>query len=194
MRSFVETATSRAPRLIPVLRARVTGVRGSETNLESYARRPRPRLARAASTSITYRDHLEPNETLVDGPFWAGQAPLPADATELEVSIEKEHPRARPDQRRRHHALRRPRPHHPRPRDQHPRSRMGGRAERRLHVRLPPGPARARAAHLHRHPAGARGHRPRARRSSAISSRSIPTCRRSTCARCWPRSRASSTT
>jgi putative ABC transport system permease protein len=86
VRSFVRSATSREPRLIPVLRARVTGIRGSETNLESYADVRGRSLGR--EYVITYRNHLEPNEKLVDGSFWAGQAPLPADATELEVTVE----------------------------------------------------------------------------------------------------------
>ena len=47
--------------LIPVLRARVTGVSGRETNLESFEDvRARGSLAR--EYTITYRDHLEANE------------------------------------------------------------------------------------------------------------------------------------
>jgi putative ABC transport system permease protein len=38
---------------------------------------------------ITYRDHLEPNERVIDGEFWAGKPPQPVDAQELEVSIER---------------------------------------------------------------------------------------------------------
>jgi putative ABC transport system permease protein len=88
VREFFKTAGFTEPRLIPVLRARVTGVRGSEVNLESYADvRGRGGLGR--EYVITYRDHLEPNETLLDGQFWTGQPALPADAKELEVSIEK---------------------------------------------------------------------------------------------------------
>ena len=76
------------PRMIPVLRARVTGVRGAEVNLDDVqAVRERGSLAR--EYTITYRDHLESNETVIDGAFWAGQGPMPADATELEVSIER---------------------------------------------------------------------------------------------------------
>ena len=56
-------------RLIPVLRARVTGVSGRETRLESFDDvRARGSLAR--EYTVTYRDHLEPNETIVDGAFW----------------------------------------------------------------------------------------------------------------------------
>jgi putative ABC transport system permease protein len=88
VRQFVRERTGDDPRLIPVLRARVVGVQGREVNLESYSDvRGRGSLGR--EYVITYRDHLEPNETLVEGRFWAGQPPLPADATELEVSIEE---------------------------------------------------------------------------------------------------------
>jgi putative ABC transport system permease protein len=67
--------------LIPVLRARVTGVAGRDTSLETYEDvRERGSLAR--EYTVTYRDRLEPNETIVDGAFWTGPS---ADA---EVSIE----------------------------------------------------------------------------------------------------------
>jgi putative ABC transport system permease protein len=70
--------------LIPVLRARVTGVRGSDVNLERYEDvRGRGSLAR--EYVITYRGRLEPNETVVQGTFWTQAAP-PA---EPEVSIEQ---------------------------------------------------------------------------------------------------------
>ena len=86
VREFVKRAQAGEPRLIPVLRARVTAVRGSETNLESYADvRGRGGLGR--EYVITYRNHLEPNETLLEGEFWTGKPPLPQDAAELEVSI-----------------------------------------------------------------------------------------------------------
>ena len=69
-------------RLIPVLRARVTGVSGRETQLESFEDvRARGSLAR--EYTVTYRDHLESNETIVDGAFWTGPSP------EAEVSIER---------------------------------------------------------------------------------------------------------
>jgi putative ABC transport system permease protein len=79
---------SAAPRLIPVLRARVTGVRGAEVNLENY-QDVRGRGSLGREYTITYRDHLEENETLIQGQFWTGQGPLPADAVELQVSIER---------------------------------------------------------------------------------------------------------
>jgi putative ABC transport system permease protein len=88
VRRFVQARTGSEPRLIPVLRARVTAVRGRDVNLESVSDvRRRGGLGR--EFVITYRDHLEPNETLKAGTFWSGQPPLPADAKELEVSIEK---------------------------------------------------------------------------------------------------------
>jgi putative ABC transport system permease protein len=88
VRAFLKARAISEPRLIPVLRARVTGVRGREVNLESFADvRGRGSLAR--EYVITYRSHLEPNETLVDGTFWTGQPPQPADAQELQVTIER---------------------------------------------------------------------------------------------------------
>ena len=76
------------PRLIPVLRARVTAVKGSEVNLENY-QDVRGRGSLAREYTITYRDHLEANESLIKGAFWSGQGPLPMNAEELEVSIER---------------------------------------------------------------------------------------------------------
>jgi putative ABC transport system permease protein len=73
-----------APRLVPVLRARVTGVRGREVNLENYSDvRGRGSLAR--EYTITYRSHLESNERVTQGTFWSG-ALAPRSA---EVSIEE---------------------------------------------------------------------------------------------------------
>jgi putative ABC transport system permease protein len=73
--------------LLPVMRARVTGVKGRETNLESFEQvRQRGSLGR--EYTITYRDHLQPNETVVDGTFWSGQPALDPGAP-AEVSIEK---------------------------------------------------------------------------------------------------------
>ena len=75
-------------RLVPVLRARVTAVRGREVNLENFSDvRGRGSLAR--EYTITYRDNLESNERIVDGKFWNGAGPLPADAPLSEVSVEE---------------------------------------------------------------------------------------------------------
>jgi putative ABC transport system permease protein len=88
VRTLIQERANVEPRLIPVLRARVTAVRGREVNLESFSDvRGRGSLGR--EYVITYRNHLEPNETLIEGEFWTGQPPLPADAQELEVSIEE---------------------------------------------------------------------------------------------------------
>jgi putative ABC transport system permease protein len=71
------------PRLLPVLRARVTGVQGREISLDSYEDvRGRGSLAR--EYTITYRPTLERNESIIAGEFW--------DATPSasgEVSIEE---------------------------------------------------------------------------------------------------------
>jgi putative ABC transport system permease protein len=73
-------------RVVPTLRARVTGVRGRELNLEGYADvRGRGSLGR--EYTVTYRPGVEENERIVDGAFWDG--PLPAGSSELEVSIEE---------------------------------------------------------------------------------------------------------
>ena len=86
VRSFLEARKapdSGPPRLIPVLRARVTGVR-SGTDSEFRDMRNRGR-----EYTITYRDHLEPNESVISGAFWPPNAPLPENAPEVEVSIEE---------------------------------------------------------------------------------------------------------
>ena len=79
-----ENGTEGAPKLIPVLRARIVGVRGRDVNLESYENvREQGGLSR--EYTITYRPSLEANEKLVEGTWWdahpAGDQP--------EVSIEE---------------------------------------------------------------------------------------------------------
>ena len=74
-----------AARLVPVLRARVTAVRGREMNLENFSDvRGRGSLAR--EYVITYRDHLEANEHIVQGAFWT---PSQAAQQPLQVSVEE---------------------------------------------------------------------------------------------------------
>jgi putative ABC transport system permease protein len=68
-----------APKLIPVLRARVVGVQGREVNLESYEDvRGRGSLSR--EYTVTYRPALEANESVIQGKWWtdpvAGGEPL----------------------------------------------------------------------------------------------------------------------
>jgi putative ABC transport system permease protein len=70
--------------LIPVLRARVVGVSGQETSLdgpEAIREQSRP-LSR--EFTLTYRDHLEPNERVTEGAFWSSAS------TEPEVSVERQ--------------------------------------------------------------------------------------------------------
>jgi putative ABC transport system permease protein len=84
MRQFLADAANGAgtSRLIPVLRARITGVSGRVTTLDSFEDvRARGSLAR--EYTVTYRDHLEANEHVVDGRFWNGPS------SEPEVSVEK---------------------------------------------------------------------------------------------------------
>jgi putative ABC transport system permease protein len=74
-------------RLVPVLRARVTAVRGREVNLENFSDvRGRGSLAR--EYVITYRDHLEPNEHLTQGTFWSADV-NGGTAARPEVSVEE---------------------------------------------------------------------------------------------------------
>jgi putative ABC transport system permease protein len=73
-------------RLVPTLRARVTGVRGREVNLEGYADvRGRGSLGR--EYTVTYRPTLAQNEQLLAGQFWPADASAAAGAEE--VSIEE---------------------------------------------------------------------------------------------------------
>jgi putative ABC transport system permease protein len=108
VRAFLDArkaASAGPPRLIPVMRARVTGVRGKASNLESFEDVRRQGLGR--EFTVTYRDNLEANEKVVDGAFWApsttsspssGQAAAPAQNAPAEVSIEKgQHERSRID-------------------------------------------------------------------------------------------------
>lgn len=80
---LLEARLHHAPRLLPVLRARVTQVRGKAVTLEGVEDvRGRGSLAR--EYTITYRSALEPNETVTDGRFWP-----PTPSMTPEVSIEQ---------------------------------------------------------------------------------------------------------
>ncbi len=84
--SFLKTAGSdSAPRLLPVLRARVVGVEGRDVNLGSVEA-VRERGAMSREFTVTWRDRLAANETVVEGRLWNRRAG-PGD--ELEVSIER---------------------------------------------------------------------------------------------------------
>lgn len=74
------------PRMVPVLRARVTAVRGREVNLENFSDvRGRGSLAR--EYTITYRNTLEPNENVVAGRFWTAADTAAGSEVSIEESI-----------------------------------------------------------------------------------------------------------
>jgi putative ABC transport system permease protein len=71
VRALVNGHTGQTPLLIPVLRARVTQVRGKQTTLETVdAIRGQGSLAR--EYTITYRPALSSNERVIAGRFWDG--------------------------------------------------------------------------------------------------------------------------
>ena len=70
--------------LIPVLRARVVGVSGREMNLTGPQEIRERGVSLGREFTLTYRDHLEPNERVIEGAFWNSPS---ADA---EVSVERE--------------------------------------------------------------------------------------------------------
>ncbi len=74
-------------RLMPVLRARITAVRGREMNLATPGDvRGQGSLAR--EYTVTYRENLEANEEVIDGAFWKrGDAPAAAAEVSIEQSI-----------------------------------------------------------------------------------------------------------
>ncbi|HWK10296.1 MAG TPA: FtsX-like permease family protein [Vicinamibacterales bacterium] len=86
VRAFLEArkaADAGPARLIPVLRARVTGVRAAGAADFRDVRN------QGREYTITYRDHLEPNEKVLNGTFWPARSPLPENTPLLEVSIEE---------------------------------------------------------------------------------------------------------
>ena len=70
--------------LIPVLRARVVGVSGREMTLEGADEVRQRGVSLGREFTLTYRDHLEANERVIQGAFWSSAAPEP------EVSVERE--------------------------------------------------------------------------------------------------------
>ncbi len=80
--AFLRSHAGASPRIIPVLRARVTRVRGRAVTLESIEDvRGRGSLAR--EYTVTYRPALERNEHVTKGRFWPASP-----SAEPEVSIE----------------------------------------------------------------------------------------------------------
>jgi putative ABC transport system permease protein len=72
--------------LIPVLRARVAGVKGREVNLETVDDvRGRGSLGR--EYVVTYRHHLEENERVAEGRFWTDATPPASPEVSIEASI-----------------------------------------------------------------------------------------------------------
>ena len=72
------------PKTIPVLRARVVGVKGRDLTLENYEQ-VRGRSGLSREFTITYRPGLEANEQVIAGEWWNEGAP----ASGPEVSIEE---------------------------------------------------------------------------------------------------------
>jgi putative ABC transport system permease protein len=70
--------------LIPVLRARVVGVSGREQNLSGADEVREKGVSLGREFTLTYRDHLEPNEKVIEGAFWNSPS------TEPEVSVERQ--------------------------------------------------------------------------------------------------------
>ena len=84
VRSVVDARAVAPAKLIPVMRARVVGVAGSDINLEDYDDVRRRGLGR--EYVITYRSHLEANEVMQDGELWTSPVP---EGGMPEVSIEE---------------------------------------------------------------------------------------------------------
>src|SRR6185436_4294207 len=88
MRAFLRDPAHAAgdAQLIPVLRARVVGVTGQETNLEGADAVRRSGMPLGREFTITYRDRIEADERIIAGSFSKGPAPEP------EVSVERQIP------------------------------------------------------------------------------------------------------
>jgi putative ABC transport system permease protein len=86
VRAFLSDAAHGAGvvQLIPVLRARVIGVSGREQNLNSVDEVREKGVSLGREFTLTYRDHLEANEKVIDGAFWGSPS------TEPEVSVERQ--------------------------------------------------------------------------------------------------------
>jgi putative ABC transport system permease protein len=69
--------------LIPVVRGRVVGVSGRETTLDGAEDVRQRGVSLGREFTLTYRDHLEANERVVEGAFWNGPSP------DAEVSVER---------------------------------------------------------------------------------------------------------
>ena len=82
VRATLEQSVGTTPQLLPVLRARVTGVDGEKVQINNVREARRARLGR--EYTVTYRSRLEENERIVAGEFWNEEP-----ASVPEVSIEE---------------------------------------------------------------------------------------------------------
>lgn len=88
--TLVRKYASQAPRIIPMMRARIVGVSGKRVQLNSTIDiREKGNLGR--EYGITYRNGLEDNEKVTAGAFWHDALPATgtADGLDAEVSIEQ---------------------------------------------------------------------------------------------------------
>ena len=80
---LITKATGERPTLVPTVRTRIAAINGQSIDINDRARRgQRGMLGR--EYVVTYRPHLEENETIVAGAFWDGTP-----SSEPEVSIEE---------------------------------------------------------------------------------------------------------
>jgi putative ABC transport system permease protein len=80
---MVQALTGERPTIVPTVRMRMQAINGREINFEDEEmRRDRGRLGR--EYVVTYRPHLESNETILEGNFWDTMP-----SAEPEVSIEE---------------------------------------------------------------------------------------------------------
>ena len=82
IRTMLAESVDDVPRLIPVLRARVTGVDGQVLTFDGHRGARRAGVGR--EYTVTYRSHLEENERVVAGTFWDDEP-----SKSPEVSIEE---------------------------------------------------------------------------------------------------------
>jgi putative ABC transport system permease protein len=83
VRTILKDSVGESPALIPVLRARITGLEGEQHSFENARGARQARLGR--EYTVTYRAKLEENERIIAGRFW-DETP----ALEPEVSIESD--------------------------------------------------------------------------------------------------------
>ncbi len=87
VRAVLERSLETIPELVPVLRARVTGVDGRTVQFSDARAARRAGLGR--EYTITYRSQLEENERVIDGEFW-GVEPASVPEVSIEESLQRE--------------------------------------------------------------------------------------------------------